>query len=427
MRLARIGECLNRTAEVKRMLLSDRDLQAPGTSALSAPYHPVPLVIRGVQPILELQPLLVDLCLRCDQSGRWQHLSYFLSLPFAYNKTPYLLLFVSRPGLSPKTLSSSNLVAAVLTYEYRLWRVPSRIFVTDDPVGRRTVIAPTTLRSQITLEASQFLMNHGAGISLISYQDDLASPSLLNDLHYSPQRLDALWTSQKREFFSYLQLERDYQATLANLGKRTRTHMRYYRKRAERDLHCTFVPNVTISKAGFQQFNRACSFPVTDEACSIRYDTCFDAPDIFIAGLRDQEGKWLSIVGGNKEQESINVYWQMNLNSVPAYSISTVMRAFLIEYAVDCHARRLYMEGGTSHSMQFSFVREVVTDVLVRRKSPLGLLLTRVARNLLQEENFLSQLLDSKTLPWQSGNTAPLGCLASAAYIKIDPNSRKIA
>jgi hypothetical protein len=384
-------------------------------------------VLRGAQQILRLQPLLVDLCMRCGQPGRWQHLSYFFSLHFASNKTPHLLLFVSSPGLTLQTVRASDLVAAVLTYEYRLWRFHSRIFVTDDLIGRRTLIAPPALRRRVALQASQYLMDHGAEISLLSYQDDPTSAEPQSNNQLSPQRLDCLWTSQKREFFSYLPLAPNFEATLGNLGKRTRTHMRYYRRRAERDLQCTFVPDVSISKADFQKFNHACSFPATNEQCVNRYDACFDTPDFFISGLRDQKGEWLSIVGGYRNHEFINIYWQMNLHAVPAYSISTVMRSFLIEHAVSCGARRLYMEGGTSHSMQFSFVPEIVNDILVLRKSPIGTLLARSAKYLLQEDNFLSQLLDNKTLNWQSGKTAPLECLARATYIRIEAKSQKIA
>src|SRR5882762_1943442 len=85
-------------------------------------YHDDPILVRGVNCILELQPLLADLCERCDQPGSWDDLKYFFSLPYARNKTPRLLLFVSQPGLSVSTLAAYDLVAAVLTHEYRLWR-----------------------------------------------------------------------------------------------------------------------------------------------------------------------------------------------------------------------------------------------------------------------------------------------------------------
>jgi hypothetical protein len=342
--------------------------------------------------------------MRSSQHGNCQHLHYFFSLPFARNKTPYLLLFVSRSGLTSQTVRASDLVAAVLTYQYRLGRIPTRIFATTDIIGRRTVIAPPALRSPITLLATQFLLDRGAEVSLISYHDDLASLEGNPLRPLAPRKLNCIWTTQQRDFFAYLPLKSDFEATMRSLGKRTRSHMRYYRRRAERELQCTFVPNVTISKEDFQKFNRLCTFPVTDEISAIRYDACFNSPDSFISGLRNWKGEWLSIVGGQKNHGFVEIYWQMNLNSLPSYSLSTVMRSFLIEHEISCGTRRLYIEGGTPHPMRFSFAREVVSDVLVRRKSLYGAIVAGSAKFLLlqQKKQFLSQLLVNKTLKWQS-------------------------
>src|SRR5262249_40389538 len=147
-------------------------------------------------------------------------------------------------------------------------------------------------------------------------------------------------------------------------------------------------------------FNHTCTFPLTEKQCSTRYDTCFNRPDFFISGLVDHQGRWLSIIGGQRHRDFIDIYWQMNLDSLPSYSLTTVMRSFLIEHEVSCGTRRLYMEGGTSHSMHFSFVREIVSDVLIRRRSLYGTLVAQSAKYLLSQRknNFLSQLFVSKTL-----------------------------
>jgi hypothetical protein len=386
------------------MLLAESELQESSAPTVSiAPCHNVPLVVRGAKAILRLHPLLVDLCLRSSQPGCCQHLNYFFSLPFERNKTPYLLLFVARPGLTSQTVVASDLVAAVLTYEYNLWRFHTRVFSTTDIIGRRTVIGPPTLRSQIAVLATQFLLDHGAEISLISYQHETSSLEPQQPRMLSSQKLNYVWTSQQRDYFAYLSLKPNFEATLQNLGKRTRSHMRYYRRRAERDLQCTFVPDVSISRDDFQRLNRLCAFPVTDEVSAIRYDACRNCPNSFLSGLRDQQGQWLSIVGGQRNHDFIEIYWQMNLDSLPAHSIGTVMRSFLIEHEISRGARRLYIEGGTPHPMHFSFEREIVSDVLVRRKSIYGALVARSAKYLLKQhpKHFLSQLLVNKSLQWQ--------------------------
>ncbi len=364
-----------------------------------------PIIVRGVDPILKLQVLMSELSVRCGQPGCWDDLKYFFSLPYARNKTPYLLLFVSRPGLTAQTVTSQDLVAALLTNEYRLRRIHTRIFITDDGIGRRTLIAPPALRNQIALLASYSLMLRGAQISSLTYQDDSASLEFQDRFPVTAKGGYRRWATQQRESFAYLPLQSTFEATMATLGKRTRSHMRYYRRRAERDLGATFVSHVNIGRTEFQQFNRLCSFAVTDEVSDIRYNALSNSPNSFLSGIRDKDGNWLSIAGGQKNHGAIEVYWQMNLASRPAYSLSTVLRSFLIEYEISCGTKKFLIEGGTPHPMRFSFAREIVSDVIVRRTSVYANLVTLAAKYIfpyLFPKNFVAQLLSCRELQWGS-------------------------
>jgi hypothetical protein len=359
------------------------------------------ILVSGFDQILKLQSTLSALCERCDQAGEWDDLRYFFSLPYVHNKSPLLLLFADRPGLSLNTLSASDLVAAVLTFEYSPWNMHTRVFVSDDFSARRTMIAPPGLRAEIARCANRILFKKGAAISLISYRQ---SASSIDDIQafFAPEDQTRLWTTRQREIFSYLKLEDTMDETMAKLGKRTRSHMRYYRRRAEKDFGCTFVPNATISKADFQRFNQNCTFATSEEMAATRFDAAGSTPNAFLAGIRDRDGNWLSLVGGNKNYDFIQVYWQMNLASLPNYSISTVMRSFLIEHEIACGTKKFFIEGGTPHPMRFYFAREIVTDIVVKRKDLYTAFLGMIAKSSVAKKTFLAEHINTTDISWKA-------------------------
>ena len=55
------------------------------------------------------------------------------------------------------------------------------------------------------------------------------------------------WAIRTRQQPSYLQLGTTYEETLAELGQKTRSNLLYYRRRAEAELHCVFLPEPQIS------------------------------------------------------------------------------------------------------------------------------------------------------------------------------------
>jgi hypothetical protein len=365
-------------------------------------YHHDPMVVIGTAQILKLQSLLADLCTRCTQEHGWDDLEYFFSLPFARNKTPLLILFTTQRSLTVENLSASNLVAAVLVHEYRLWGWRTHIYLTDDFSARRSVIAPDSLRAEVVRVASRVLFERGAAISFISYQRSRTSEDEQAKNLSAPEGIDLRCVCQQREISSFLPLKDTFEATLATLGKRTRSHMRYYRRRAERELGCGFAGEVQIGKESFLRFNRECSFSTTDDLAEIRYASLANSPNTFLSGIHDHDGRWLSLVGGYKKDGTVEIYWQMNLASLPSYSLSTVMRSFLVEAEIAQGAKKLFIEGGTPHPMQSSFVRQDVTDFIVKRTNSYARFAEAAARSRLLKQNFLAQLLTDKELRWQA-------------------------
>ena len=354
-------------------------------------------IVTGRQDILALGPLLVALCLRCGQRGAMDHLHYFLTTEDALKKTPHLILLgpdMHRPGARPE-----DAVAALLIYEYRVLGLGTKVFATDDTSGRRTLIAPETLRSRALDLACTAVMRAGGRIIVMSVLEDACSE---RGKPLSPIQVNGAWryTSREREIPSYLQLESTMDATLAKLGQRTRRNMRYYRRRAEAQLGATFVRDARMNRFEFRTFNRECSYAVSDAEAMARYETLARVPGMFLCGTKGADGHWLSVIGGRRYYDLVEIDWQMNREDLADYSLSTVMRAFFIEDEIARGTQKLYMEGGTPHAMRFSFTTDLVRDVGLVKHTWAGLWMRRLILRLLPEKNFVRELLQDEALAW---------------------------
>jgi hypothetical protein len=360
-----------------------------------------PQLLGGVAPILQLQPALIELASRSVQPGAMDDLGYFLARPQIRRKTP-CLISLSSDGQEHDGQTQVDLDAAVLLYEHQVGGHGIRIFATDDTTGRRTLVSAPRLRSQFALAACRRLLAQGAQCILISFRHDEANidaalAELLRDKSYSCR-----WASREREIAGYLPFESTLDATFALMGARTRNHLRYYRKRAENQLGAKFVPDAEITREDFIELNRVSAYPVPDDVAAWRYDSLAGLNSPLLYGMRDRDGRWLSMIGGRHCHGNMEMYWQMNRDDMPTQSLGTAMRAFLIEHEVARGTRRLYVEGGTTHSMSHAFVREKSTDLIVMRKSPIARIIPALVRRFLPPENMLLQVLEDKGLEWKT-------------------------
>lgn len=360
---------------------------------------PTPLVVRGSAEVLHIQPALEKLASRCGQTGAMDDLDYFLARPQIRKKTPCLVT-LARAEQQSAASAADELEAAVLLYEHQIAGYGIRIFATDDTTGRRTLVSPSWMRAQVALTACHRLLTQGAQCILISFrhdepQVDASLERLLEGCGYACR-----WASREREIVSYLPLESTFDATLALMGARTRNHLRYYRRKAEKQLGCVFVPDATISREEFMEMNRTSAYPVPDEMAAWRYDSRAMPGSPLFYGMRDRDGRWLSLMGGRHVCGNMEMYWQMN-RDLPEQSIGTAMRSMLIEHEVKRGTRRMYVEGGTTHSMSHAFVRERSTDLIVMRESSLARIIPALVKRFLPPENMLLQVLEDKTLEWK--------------------------
>ncbi len=318
---------------------------------------------------------------------------------------------------------NAKLEAAVLLFEYKsVFGLGLRVFSSSDGSGRRNVLAPAETRAQVAGMACRVLLERGAQAIHLAFdegygdereacrcEEGIASRELRGG-HAQRELAEALagtggkrkirWAVFEHEMPLYLRLEKTYAATLARIGARTRSNLRYYRRRSELALGCHFVAEARVSLEELVAFNRVCAYSVLEEEVQRRFQTL--GRGFFLCGIRDGKGDWLALLGGRKQNGFVEIDWQMNRADLPQLSLSTVMRAYLMEYEVGLGSRRLYFEGSTTHPIVQSFTKGRVTELTVKRDTLYVRSLERFARVLFPPKNYLAQMLRKSDLVWRT-------------------------
>jgi len=360
-------------------------------------------LVRGREPILRMRAVLAEFSRRCGQAGATDDIGYFLSKPGILQRAPQLLLFTRSPEPDPANVTAASLTGALLLYRYKALGCDLRMLTTNDRSGRGTVVAPPGSRAKVASAASRWLLDRGALAVMISFRDAGSGIGSEEPLTNGPDGGSRLrWARREREVMEYLPLAATYDGTLAGIGQRTRRNMRYYRRQAEAQLGCVFVPEVKIAEPEFLAFNRTCMYAVPAQVAAWRYRSLGDLSEPLLMGTRDKEGRWLSLLGGRRRRDGAEILWQMNRDGLANYSLGVVMRSYFIEHEIGAGMRRLYMDGGTAHPIRFSFVKEKVNDLVVLRRSLLGSLIPRVAKHFVKYDNELAVMLVDRDLRWNS-------------------------
>lgn len=376
-------------------------LSTPISASAPIPSTTHALIVRGRDPILLAQPMLIALARRSLQEGAADYVDYFLSQPYMGGKTPSLVLLTTCTSKSALNLEASEVLGAVLVHEYQIARIPLNIFVTEDYAGERNVLAPAAIRSAVALRAGKHLLSRGAHLVVVSLKDaDFDAEIPFPPLGARSDRY--VWCTAQRMLTRRLPLRGSYDATLATLGAHTRRNLRYYRRRVEDQLRCILIPDAKISEEQFVELNRLCSYPTPDFVARWRYRSARSVPGGILAGLQSEAGDWLSIVGGRRYHDITSIDWQMNQTRFLEFSLSTVMRSYLIEQEITQGSRSLLFEGGTPHPMQLSFPPDRVVDFVAARNSIPAQLLLRYPTTILPKKNFLSQVLSRVDRNWRT-------------------------
>ena len=339
----------------------------------------------------------------CGQPGTMDDLSYFLSKPGLLTRVPCLFLVVKRSNLKLEELGVDDLIGALFLYEYSVLGCGIRAFATNDRSGRGTMLALPEQRLRVASIASRVLMDRGAHIVMLSFRlaGEETEKEDIQGLNMLPSsRIKGDWAWRERQIAAYLPLEDSYEGTLATLGKKTRVNMRYYRRRAEAQLGCRFIPEVMLTPADFMQFNRECMYRVSDQVALWRLKTMQDLREPVLMGMKDGDGKWLALLGARRYRDRTEILWQVNRDGYPTHSLSSVMRSYCIEHEIERGMKRLYFEGGTAHSVHHSFVREELVDLVAVRRSLVARVMKAVAKRWVSPDNELADVLKDPGTIW---------------------------
>lgn len=366
-----------------------------------AAVRPAVHLVCGREAVLQMQGLLVELSRRTRQAGAMDWLDHFVSSPDSLKKTPHLLLVGWNSGAGslpePGAMTPDDVQGAVVIHEYRFAGRGTNVFATDDDSG--AVIAARGSRVAVAESAIHRLMMLGAVTVLISLDGGVEE-----EMKRSAGWPDYRTAMRTRTVPHHLHLAGTLEETLARLGSHTRRNLRLYRRRAEDDLGAEFVPQVEMDREDFLEMNRRSLNPAAEEMVRWHFGL-MERPmrhrQTMFAGVRDRDGRWLSLIGGRRQGETVEIDWQMNLGGLPRYSLSTVTRAFLLEHEIARGTRRLVFRGGTPHPMRLSFASVERTDLLaVRQWSARAWGLRHFSQQLFPPKNFLGAALREAELTW---------------------------
>ncbi len=359
------------------------------------------LVWSGRNAVLSRANQLERLAEQSGQPGAMHGLAFLVDQEYAARKTPHLVGFYD---------DKAALMGTVLVFEYKLAGWNTGIMATGDSFGVRTVIGPASLRTQLAMRACAFLLKHHAAMILISFKNMQAFS--WKDMEAGTRNKSRLWAMQTRTVRDSLPLDGTLQKTLARMGKRTRTHLRYYQRNLEKAVPCVFLQNAgeLISATEgpvLAEINRRSLDPVPQAHFDLQFRSAMSLPGGFISGLRSERGQWLAIAGGWRQGGTTWVQWQTNAAGYESLSLGTALRAYLIEEEIRRGSTCLAFHGGTSHSMSHAFTPEQLVDLIAIRPCLRGRLLIRCvpwlyrAMPFLESRgNFVGDVLRSEDLRW---------------------------
>jgi hypothetical protein len=362
-------------------------------------------VLRGHREVLDQLPLLMPLAEQWDQVAVIEQIDYYISRPFQRRKRPCLVLLRSS---KPEDRFAGEIFGAVLLYEFELGGRGTGIFATDDKSGTRTVLGPPASYRKLVIAAMHALVGKGAHVILISYQETSCDGESIAELmRFGPRGRRVIWANQTREMRDRLILQPSFEATLAEFGKHTRRNLRYYRRKAEEEFGCEFVPDITGEVFGkeFSELVLQANPSMDYEVVRGRLERHLSARFRFISGLRAADGRWLSCIAGRRVPGETVIDWQINHGGYARASLCTVMRSYFLENEVALGSRTVFFEEGTPHTMELSFEKDRVVDLILRRESSRGFLTAAIASRFLEKKSFLAMCLLNQDLEWHRVDT----------------------
>lgn len=173
------------------------------------------------------------------------------------------------------------------------------------------------------------------------------------DSRYARIKRDAspLW-----KHHAHLALAVSYEQFLISLGSTTRHNFRYYRRRFEASGHC-LVERLSMDelRAATLALGPKSNYP--DRPSQMETESALNlvaaARQPLAIGLRHRNGEWLSVIGGWYRARGGVLYFQQNSDrDFSSYSLSTVLRGYLIEMLIRQGLEELVVWAGTGPPLE---------------------------------------------------------------------------
>ena len=272
---------------------------------------------------------------------------------------------------------SNTLYGAALLSLRRKYGIPVGLVRAGNLGGQGGVIAAAADRAAVMEAASRILLRkplaHTVMLSTLWANQTVPGPVL------PVPGVRGQW--HFREVRLRLDLSGGLEATMERLGYKMRRNLRYYRRKAEGELGCHFLPALTPGQRqqAVDALRGEGTYPVESERAQQLEAALLATPGHFAMGLQDSNGAWLSYVAGWRGVGGTYIDWQLNRDQFESASISTVMRSYLLEHEIAHRSPAIVFVGGTSPFWSRVCEPEVCGDLLATRQGLAGRLARKMA------------------------------------------------
>jgi hypothetical protein len=341
-------------------------------SGCSCPADYSVLVLRGARAVLGAGPEIAELRERTGQGN-----NPLLCLDFFLDRVSLL------PGNQPVVLlvrSAECLAGAVYLYEKTFCGIPTGYLRSFDHLsGESSVIAHEQLRpALLQIAIHQLLLKTSARVAWATVCQGAAKSiaSSQQELNHVRVQIGSICREHR------LKLSDTFDATLSRFGSHTRRNLRYYRRRAEKELNASFNPELTFAESDEAlQHLREPSFqpyPISLTEWRKMDGLLRTQPGYFAMGLC-ANGKWISYLVGMRKGKQTYLLIQMNHDGFARHSLSTVLRSYFFEHEVGRGQEEIKFVNGTCAAFQRCCEPDTCVTVSARRGLPAFILFNWIA------------------------------------------------
>ena len=272
---------------------------------------------------------------------------------------PQFFLASMTKGWGPRVVAVYNagdLVGIMYTKERVISGIPTGIVYGDGSLGGILLSNPVHQQSAFRVATEMLLASPGIrGLRLLVLRSSgeydavrqlIASRSVDGGCSSVENNYAPLW-----KIHDHLPLTATYEQFLEGLGSTTRHNFRYYRRRFEASGN-TFMEILSMDefRAVARELRPKSKF--TAQSALADFENCLDMVTAtrrpLAVGLKHRDGKWLSVLGGWYRPGGAVLRFQCNYDvDFNADSLSTVLRAYLIEHLIRLGLKELVIWGGT--------------------------------------------------------------------------------